>query len=343
MRREALSPATFVREHLVANAPVVVTDGMQGWPAFSKWTFQHFRERFGERLVAVHGHTCMDVGDPWKLSDYIDFVLRSADIPDDEAFGKAQVPYLRRFPREIFHLSTEDWSRPYFLPDMYYLQPLVKDAYPERGEPWPDFGVYVSPKGACTALHMDAWRNDNVLCQFRGTKRCFLIPPQYETHLKDVGCAKPQNISAGDPSYPGADEVFETELRRGETLVIPAGWVHEVYTTSPSISLTFNYTHFATAGRFLRHGISHLEAGLRAMPPAYAVAFSKGLLQRADVQLRFIETELAQAPETKLAEYGLAEMSRQELCESVAVPIRNAKQLVAEWLEANQGDEGRNT
>ena len=331
-RRQALSPADFVRQHLVANLPVVVTDAMQGWPAFSRWSLQHLSEHFGDRTVVVHGHTFMDVGDPWKLSDYIDFVLRSADIPDEEAFGKAQVPYLRRFPREIFELSTEEWSRPYFLPDMYYLQPAVKDAHPQRGTPWPDFGVYVSPKGACTALHVDAWRNDNVLCQFSGTKRCFLIPPQYERHLEDVGCAKPQDIWEGDPSYPGADEVFETELRGGETLVIPAGWVHEVYTTSPSISLTFNYTHFATAERFLQDGISHIGDALRTMPRNLAIAFSQGLLMQADAQLRFIETELAQAPEEKLAEYGLAGVSRQELCESIALPLGNARRLVVEWL-----------
>jgi len=60
-RRSGLSPEEFFDRYYAANAPVVVTDTLRGWPALSRWSPSYFKDRFGH--VEIEVSTGRD-GDP---------------------------------------------------------------------------------------------------------------------------------------------------------------------------------------------------------------------------------------------------------------------------------------
>src|SRR5262245_7750038 len=47
-RKQNLTPEDFIRDHLQGvGQPVIITDAIQSWPAFAKWTFDYFKESYG--------------------------------------------------------------------------------------------------------------------------------------------------------------------------------------------------------------------------------------------------------------------------------------------------------
>jgi hypothetical protein len=102
---------------------------------------------------------------------------------------------------------------------------------------------WVGPGGTATPLHRD-WL-DNFLTQVVGTKRLALVAPGHAPALS------PRTIHAGldscnwvDPFDP-ADPIAATceprfvTLDAGEMLFLPAGWFHDVRSTSFSFSVNF--------------------------------------------------------------------------------------------------------
>src|SRR5215467_5589662 len=55
-RRHGLSIEEVYADHLSGyGEPVILTDAITACPALSKWTFQFFRERYGEDLIFARG------------------------------------------------------------------------------------------------------------------------------------------------------------------------------------------------------------------------------------------------------------------------------------------------
>jgi hypothetical protein len=91
-----------------------------------------------------------------------------------------------------------------------------------------------------------------VLCQVYGRKRGFMFAPRQpgpwpEWYPPRPGLAPrtPASVAVlrGErPSYAPL-EAREFVLEPGEVLFIPKFWVHEVFTVSASISVTYNFMH----------------------------------------------------------------------------------------------------
>ncbi len=251
-RRSGVAPLEFVASYLIPNRPVVIEDAVSRWPASARWNAAYFRDRFGDLTVSLQGRWVEEVATV-RLGDYLD-ALTTNDTAPASAFGPDRVvPYLRSthargddFSGRVLATLHADWARPYFLPAHGYLRPLVLRSDPTRRR-HPHFGVYISPRGAVTRLHVDGSETDAILCQFRGTKRFYLIAPDQRHRLPAAGDrAAPCLASADAPDF-GDAEVLEAVVGPGDCIFMPRSWAHEVYTLEASVSLTYNFLHFSNS------------------------------------------------------------------------------------------------
>lgn len=253
-RRADLTEREFIREYLRARRPVVVTDAMRNWAALGKWTPQYFKSLLGHMTVQLQGSGFSEAR-RMRFGEYVDLLpeYETADFTGESR----EVPYLRwsdeegGFTDELFRRVKDDWARPSFLPARFYLHPHVIHSDPTTSR-YPASGIYVSPRGAITRLHADSGITNAVLCQLHGQKHAFLMPPDEAHRFPDLKTRRPLPLGAPDlrDAYRGA-RVVETILAPGDILFIPGCWLHEVYTLSTSVSLTYNFAHATEAARYM--------------------------------------------------------------------------------------------
>src|SRR6516225_3242394 len=79
-RRHGLSIEEVYADHLSDRGePVILTDAITAWPALSKWTFQFFRERYGEDLIFARGGAASKR--VMKLRQFLDYVEAPSQQP----------------------------------------------------------------------------------------------------------------------------------------------------------------------------------------------------------------------------------------------------------------------
>lgn len=247
-RIDRLDPEVFLRRHLVPRRPVIVTQAIHDWPALTRWTPARFAALFGELEVELQGQS-FEVQRVMRLRDYVAAL--------DELATHTDVPYLRwsdaheGFTARAFERLADEWSRPHFLPERGYIQPLeLRRSQPNRRR-YPASGICLSPRGAITKLHVDRGRSNAVLAQIHGRKCCYLVSPEQRQR---VDLRRWTAHALGSPAQRRAFEqldVLEARLEPGEVLFIPNQWLHEVYTTDTSISLTYNFVHMVEARHWI--------------------------------------------------------------------------------------------
>jgi hypothetical protein len=272
-RRAQISRRDFFLHYLCRNRPIIVTDAMQGWALAATLDFKHLADRYGHLTVQLQ-KDFFDFTETSLLADYLRRLPEFEAAVGSDGEVSAIPPYLRYalgpggFTAEVFRDIQEKWHRPYFLPKHFYIYPFELLQADPTTRTYPDFGVYVSPRGAITRLHVDGDGSNTVLHQIHGRKRVFLFPPDAEPMLpKDwpQRSKKRYNINA-PPDYDGA-VALEAVLEPGEILFIPRCWFHEVYTLERSISLTFCFVHLGDG--FLRWGPHPTWVFGYALPHAY--------------------------------------------------------------------------
>jgi hypothetical protein len=249
-RKPALTADSFLRHHLIARRPVIVTGETRTWPAMSRWTWDYFTQSFEDREVDVYDHWFVPTG----VLTLGKFIGRSigVDQPDPET------SYVRWFARhkagdgrwadDVFNAIRQDWHQPSFLPASGYVVPFaghartttaVTDRFPYRA-------LFMSAAGARTSMHMDPWMSSAVLCQVVGTKRLAMYAPDHHEEILRIVRDERERRD-----FNHIAPTFEDMLAPGEILFIPDGWWHHVTTLTDSISLTWNFVHSAAASRLL--------------------------------------------------------------------------------------------
>ncbi|HSS02920.1 MAG TPA: cupin-like domain-containing protein [Kofleriaceae bacterium] len=228
IRADSLSAAEFLQRYAVASRPVVLTDAMPRWKA-SPWTPDRIRTQLGDTSVNVRaGNYAADIYQQTmqsrevRLADYLDAVEKSRAPADGT---EAPPPYAAS--------NGVPWDWHLWLDH----PPFVPEALCGFAKYW------IGPAGTATPLHRD-WL-DNFLTQVVGTKRLGLVAPGRASRMS------PRTIHTGldscnwvDPFDPEdalaaqCDPRFVT-LNAGEMLFLPAGWFHDVRSTSFSFSVNF--------------------------------------------------------------------------------------------------------
>lgn len=231
----------FVNEYYSKQLPVVLTGGVDRWPALKKWTPQYLLENFGSAEIEVQSGR---EGDPLyernsgrhkkklTMKAFAEMVLNAGESNDFYMTANNTKNSLANIEK-LFD-DVADFGEGYRQAD------TIKNG---------NF-FWFGPKGVFTPLHHDL--TNNMLVQIYGRKRVTLIPAlQVPWLYNDKGV-----FSAAD--YPKFDEKrhpliknvtpVELILNPGEALFIPIGWWHCVEGLDISISISF--TNFNAPNNF---------------------------------------------------------------------------------------------
>jgi hypothetical protein len=277
-RKCKVSPADIAREYLGgAGKPVVITDGIQNWPARSKWTFEFFKTCYGSDLGTAWRGLGSGVGKLTTLSHYIDFL----DTPAEELpglwtgreIGKDRMPPPPRPGRGSSPLYLMGWHgfqrhpelyddilpAPYFVPSLVsVLDPTLRDIFEWTSEKeyW---AVYIGPEGSLSPLHRDYWNTHGYLAQIRGRKRAILFSPDVTEFLYD-GKVDPEQPDF--ERFPLLDRAtaYECVIGPGDTLLMPANWWHHVRGLEKSITVSHNFFSESNLSEHIMHILRNLPA-----------------------------------------------------------------------------------
>lgn len=244
----------FLTEYVLRNRPVIVTGALQSWDLENRWTPAKLERRFGNELVQVYNNY-FDLQTLMPLKQYLSQHFGKSTCENDRV-----LPYVRWYTQlrdvkfcwadEIFAQLRNEWHLPSFLPDTDYVLPFssATGANPLT-DPFPAKGLFISPCGARTSLHVDPWGSCAVLCQLYGYKRWYLYAPDQSIYLRNdfgvVDVTRPDRKRF--PAFATAQLTAACTLKPGEVIYIPHGWYHQVECESDSVSLTWNFVHRTTA------------------------------------------------------------------------------------------------
>ena len=290
-RMPAPAPDRFAATLSKRNFPVILTGGMDGWPALNSWNPIDLAHRFGDLEFSPSIDFPVS-GRPYEQiwSDYHQkMTLRQfADLI--KSTDKAC--YIRRQQISKWPGAGSDFAFDKLFPD---------DPHGERAFIW--FGA-----NTLTPLHFDT--SHGVLCQLHGTKQVYLISPQDSKFLYPYAhsCMKSRVLPSKPdlvafPNFRKAT-VLEGDLNPGEMLFLPRCWWHSVVANGSSISISREFDEsmpwrevprvlsaagveawLATGRDFIWHGLMQRPHQRRLFddPPFGAVLFNivkQGLLRK---------------------------------------------------------------
>jgi hypothetical protein len=275
-RKSKVLPTDIAREHLRGiGKPVIITDATENWPACSKWTFDFFKTAYGSDPAIAWLGRGSGTGKLTTLSAYIDFldaplgelpgIWTGKDIgkdgrPPRAAPGRATSPFyllswygFRQHPE----LYDDIAPPPYFVQDwVWALSPTLRDIF-EVASHREFSAIYIGPEGSHSALHRDYWNTHAYLAQLRGRKRAILFSPD------DSGFLYGGQV---DPESPDFDRfplfdcatAYECVIEPGDTLLIPANWLHHVRGLEKSITVSHNFFNDSNFTEHMVHFLRNL-------------------------------------------------------------------------------------
>ena len=242
-RVDDISTEEFTKKYFDPHIPVVLKGFAKDWPATKKWTFEHFKNTYGDNIVktydarfAAPGKSYMSASKLCKFSDFLNTVLK----------GESS---LKMF---LYNIKKE-------CPD------LVKDVIkPDLVKGFSDnfYFMFFAAKGHVTHLHIDIDMSHVFHTTFNGKKRFILIAENESKNLYRHPYTVRSHIDPDKPDfnkYPKLKDLkkaWEVTIDAGETLFIPAGVWHSVYYEDSTFSLALRCRHQNLSKRL--HGYYNL-------------------------------------------------------------------------------------
>jgi len=229
-RESNLSSERFLKDYYSVNKPVIITDVVNRWPAFSKWDLDFLSNLLGNELVtyqhrknpAQHKDSFIDYSTEILFKEYINLIKKKncGDI--------YLIAHDRILDKKSFQILFCDMTF-----DKRYL-----DEDNKSGRVF----FWLGPKGSKTPMHRDL--GNVFFAQIKGRKTVKLIPSlQYNLvyNESEYYCEVDfDNINYD--LFPLLKEVkiAEVTINPGELLFIPVGWWHEVKSLDITITITGN-------------------------------------------------------------------------------------------------------
>ena len=239
-RRVSISRDEFFACYRDGSRPVVLAEGMQGWPAMSRWNPDYLDQVCGNELVQVMAGRDSDP----------DYELHSEQRRIKMRFGD----YVRRVKNagqtnDFYLVAQNEFMQTASAKRLYDDIVCFPDYLDDRRDGFVFF--WFGPGGTVTPLHHDT--ADIILAQVQGRKRVTMIPAAQKALVynsvgvfSEVDCEQPDFIR--HPLYRYADK-YVFDLNPGEALFIPVGWWHHVRALDVSISVSFTNFHGAFTNR----------------------------------------------------------------------------------------------
>ena len=237
-RRHNVSREEFFARYRDGSLPVILTGGMQSWPAMTRWNPEYLDLICGQETVHVMTGRASDP----------EYEIHSEMRRTQMRFGD----YVRKVKaaeqtNDFYLVAQNEFMRTDGARQLY--DDIA--GFPELLDDRRDGFVFLwfGPGGTVTPLHHDT--ADIILAQVRGRKRVTMIPAAQKALVYnrigvfgEVDCEQPDLIR--HPLYRYADK-FVFDLNPGEALFIPVGWWHHVRALDVCISVSFTNFHGAFA------------------------------------------------------------------------------------------------
>lgn len=229
-RRSNLSYEEFVQEYASVGKPVIITDVVKNWKAFTKWNLDFFRSKYGSVNVGVQDYNPESeftryerTYESMRIDDYIDYMTSGAGN---------KLLYLTGLCVYDHSELWEDCEEPIYFNNWYTKMPLelLKKHFRYTYE------VFMGFKDTSVGLHYDLHYDATWVAVISGRKKVILFPPDQGKYLYEgrVNCFKP-NLEKF-PLYAKAKSV-ECILNQGEILRIPPNWWHQLKNLEDTIAL----------------------------------------------------------------------------------------------------------
>jgi len=216
---DSITPEDFKKNYYNKMRPVVIKNIARQWPAYTKWTWDHFIDIVGDTEVGVYNNVKSDAYTPINTADaymkFGDYLKKVKAGPLD----------LRIFLFNIFQHA------PQVIKDFTWPDELMKGfvkKYPM---------LFVGGQGSITHIHFDIDMSHILHTQFVGRKKVLLFPyeEQYKLYRKPWEVLSLANFAnySKDFDYDSFPAVrlangYEVILEHGDTLFMPAGYWHHM-------------------------------------------------------------------------------------------------------------------
>ena len=239
-----ISAADFKRKYFDPQIPVVIRNLSKQWPAYTKWTWEYFKQIVGDKQVGIYNNVKSDAYTPVnKADDYTSF----GEYIDMISQGPAA---WRIFLFNIFNHApqlTQDFTWPDHL-----MKGFVKRV------PM----LFVGGKGSITHMHFDIDLSHIVHTQFIGRKRVLLFPYKeqhklYRKPFEVLSLADFSNYYDQDKSkldvtkFPAVQFArgFDVTLEHGDTLFMPGGYWHHMEYLDSGFAMSLRALNNSVSGK----------------------------------------------------------------------------------------------
>ena len=225
-RVEKLTKEEFIKNYYKPQKPVVITNQIEDWPAFTKWNFDFLRTVASDKEVPLYDSRKTDYT---KKVNEPDFVMTMGEYID----------ILEKGPTDL----------------RIFLYDLMKDVPSMKSDmKWPDLGirlikslplVFFGGENAKVFMHYDIDFPNIFHIHFQGRKQCVLVDPKETKYMYRLPyswiCHEDINFDNPDfEKFPALKLVnpYITHLEHGEMLYMPEGWWHYMKYETPGFSLS---------------------------------------------------------------------------------------------------------
>jgi hypothetical protein len=240
---EFISPEDFKNNYYLPKKPLVITGLAKQWPAYSKWTWDYFKEIVGNKRVGLYNNIKSDAYTPINTAD------------DYKTFGE-YVDMIKKGPAgwRIFLFNIFDHA-PQLIEDFTWPEDLMKGyvkKYPM---------LFTGGQTSITHMHFDIDLSHILHTQFAGRKKVLLFrhEEQHKLYRKpfevlSLADFSNYNQGSGNPDYEKFPALkyangYELVLEHGDTLFMPAGYWHHMEYLDSGFAMSLRAMQSTIAGK----------------------------------------------------------------------------------------------
>jgi hypothetical protein len=265
-RRSNLSMKEFLEEYAIPGKPVILTDIVSHWPAYSKWTWEFFLNRSSTQEYRAEA---VDM----TFNNYYQYAIA--------AFEESPLYLFDKFAIDNDPSLANDFNVPeYFNQDLFSV----------LGDQRPDYRwIIIGPERSGSTFHVDPNATSAWNAVLQGSKKWILLPPGYAppgVYPSKDGSEVTSPVSLAEwylnHYHELADDpnVIEGVCKAGEIIYVPSNWWHSVMNLEDSIALTQNFVsdfNLMSVLKFLRFKPDQVSGFKGDCYPSLFEAFLDGL------------------------------------------------------------------
>ncbi len=231
-RISPLDKATFYRDFVSKNKPVIIEGLVNDWPAMKKWNMNFFAENFSKVepvTIAVKNGKCDVTIENGVQISYTAIEKTINKIVE----GNVQNGFAIATTDDVFPPDFKnDYPPPAYCADGWYLRTRI----------------FMGAAGTTTWLHQDLF--ENLYTMVKGEKHIILFSPSDSVYPQSRFSKLPNHAQpdVGNIDYEKFPRMknaqpYVVDLKVGETLFLPSLWWHYLQNKEESIAVSFWWTY----------------------------------------------------------------------------------------------------